>query len=45
MSMMLEPILFIGGFEHQGYSFDSELTQVSVLLPKPHHTPPNVEEG
>jgi len=25
--------------------FESELTQVSVSLSKPHHTPPNAEEG
>jgi hypothetical protein len=33
------------GFEHQGYWFEGKLTQVSVSLSNPHHTPPNVEEG
>jgi len=45
--MMLQGVCFVAGFEAQGYSFETELnvTQVSVSLSKPHHTPPNVEEG
>jgi hypothetical protein len=40
-------VLFVAGFEQQGYLIESELTltQVSVSLSQPHHTPPNVEEG
>jgi hypothetical protein len=33
------------GFERQGSLFEGELYQVSVSRSKPHHTPPNVEEG
>jgi hypothetical protein len=43
--MMLQGVWFVAGFEPQGYLFESELTQVSVSLPKPHHTPPSVVEG
>jgi len=43
--MMLQVVWFDAGFELQGYLFESELTQVSVSLSKPHHTPPNVEKG
>jgi len=45
ISMMLQAVWFVAGFEPQGYLFESELTQVSVSLSKLHHTPPNVEEG
>jgi len=38
-------VWFVAGFEPQVYLFESELTQVSVSLSKPHHAPPNVEEG
>jgi hypothetical protein len=39
--------MVVARFEPQGYLFESELTltQVGVSLSKPHHTPPNVEEG
>jgi hypothetical protein len=45
--MMLYRVWFLAVFEPQGYWFESELTptQVSVSLSKPHHTPPNVDEG
>jgi hypothetical protein len=43
--MMVEGVWFVAGCEPQGYLFESELTQVSVLLSKPHHTPPNLAEG
>ena len=45
--MMVGGAWFVAGFEPQGYLFESKLTQtqVSVSLSKPHHTPPNVEEG
>jgi len=43
--MMFQGVWFVAGFESEGYLFESELTQVSASLAKPHHTPPNVEEG
>jgi hypothetical protein len=44
---MLLWVLFVPGFEPQRYWFQSKLTvnHVSVSLSKPHHIPPNVEEG
>jgi hypothetical protein len=42
---MLERVLFVGGLEPEGQLFESELTQVSVSLSKPYHTPLNPEEG
>ena len=43
--MMLSGVWFVAAFQPQGYLFESELTQVNDTLSKPHHTPPNVEEG
>ena len=43
--MMLQLVWFVAGFKPQGYLFESDLTQVSVPLSKPHLTPPHVEEG
>lgn len=43
--MILSGVWFDGGFEPQGYLFDSELTQVSLLLSKLRHTTANIEEG
>jgi hypothetical protein len=42
---MLERVVFVGGVEPEGQLFESELTQVSVSLSKPHYTPLNEEEG
>jgi len=45
--MMLYGVWFVAGSDPEGYLFESKvtLTQVSVSLSKPHHAPPNVEEG
>jgi len=43
--MILQGVWFVAGFEPQGFLFESELTQVSVSLSKPHHTPTIIDEG
>jgi hypothetical protein len=41
--MMLQGVWFSAALQLQGYLFESQLTQVSVSVPKALQSPPNVE--
>jgi hypothetical protein len=42
---MMYGLWLVAGFELEGYLFEGMLSQVRLSLSKPHHTPPNEEEG